>query len=313
MKRLLSMTIAAVMVLCLVSCGKKSDINGNDKEGIFSELLPSEIYKYSLDGDEYTSKITNLEIVRETTKDDNYDGTARLTLEDDNLKRTIELTLHGRKYDKGGWNLESQSIDNEEITEWKDKSIEKTASDSLDEYGFSSVKYNTSSIKDDKYRMCKMDVTYSSKYLDISGYVEVKLPKTPKIKGNLSYSTYTALGREYETDNLAIQWKVDGSYTCQISDAHKVEVSIRRTPDLSYLWNSKHMYNSDNGAGSEEFDGNINFDRIVFGSGYGTYNGKMDEIVQSCGIGSQCSLKLSPNKIWLKYNYSGEDYELTKV
>ncbi len=313
MKRVLSVIILGVLMLCLVSCGGKTDISGNDREGVFSELLPSEIYKYILDGNEFSSNITQLEIIRETINDDIYDGTARITLDDENLKRSIELTLHGRKYDNGGWNLESKSIDNEIITEWKDKSIEKTALASIDEYGFSSVSFNSSPIDGDRFRMCKIDVSYSSNYLDITGYVEVKLPKIPKIEENMIYSTYTALGREYNTDNMALQWKIDGTYTCHISDGHKVEARINRIPEGGYSWEAKHRYSSDNGMSEEKYDGSIASDKIVFGSGNNAFHGKLDEIVRKLGIGSSCSLCFSPSKIWLINSYVEKEYDISRM
>lgn len=241
MKKILSSIIAATMMLSLVSCGKKSDVSGNDKEGIFSELIPSDIYSYTLDGECYTSKLASVEIIRETTKDDLYDGTAKLTLDDDNLNRTIELTLHGRKYDTGGWNLESESVDNEVINEWKEKSVEVVAQ----KYNFSneSSKRNLFSVTKDNNGnyIFKYDVSYESVYLDVSGNIEYIFSRIPKIDSQFTYEPDLKGDKENITNN----WKIGGEYH---TEDNGFVIKFSKNDANSFNWEAQERWEHVNGG-----------------------------------------------------------------
>lgn len=222
MKKITTIMICLVLFMSLVSCGNKSDVSGNDKEGVFTELIPSEIYNYTFEGECYTSKLTNVEIIRETTKNDLYDGTAKLTLDDDNLTRTVELTLHGRKYDKGGWNLESYNIDNSDGIVWKKKGITEIIEQKYKGYSKKEIQYSAET------NSGTLELLYKSFYLELSGTLEFTTSTSVKKQnGNLDY----IVGVSITQDNLKYNWKIDGTWTWFDDDGEIRAISIKQKSD----------------------------------------------------------------------------------
>lgn len=208
MKRFTTIMICLVLIMSLVSCGNKSDVSGNDKEGVFTELIPSEIYNYTFKGECYTSKLTNVEIIRETTKDDLYDGTAKLTLDDDNLTRTVELTLHGRKYDKGGWNLESHSIGNSSVILWKEKAVRESLKKTYELFTKVDIDYSSDS------KTAQAKATFNSNNLDIEENCKWLITESNSIVEQNNNTLEYSINMEIDKNSYSktYNWKIKGDW-----------------------------------------------------------------------------------------------------
>ena len=211
-------------MLSFVSCGD----GGKD---MFKSLIPNEIYNYTIYDNSYnretdqsnamtfTSNLSDIEIIREATNNDLYDGTAKLTLDDENINRTVELTIHARKYDTGGWHLESYTVDNFHVNEFKENGVRECADIQLSKIGFDSI--NFKSFASDT-NTCTFDVSYSSKYIDITGSIDLTINGIDQ-KGFNSF--YYADNCIYNTDKMNIDCKAFGIYKADLDGEINIEIS----------------------------------------------------------------------------------------
>ena len=317
-----------VLFMSLVSCGEGSvdvkfyDVESKkDMNGVFESMIPSEIYDYMVQNRKFKHKsnLKNVEIIRETTKDDIYDGTAKVTLDDDYACRTIELTLHGRKYDTGGWNLESYNIDNSDSIEWKEKGINEVIQDEYKSYTKVDNHYSSES------KNGTLDLAYITDWFELTancsysvltevrtheGYLDyiISLKSNDK-KGDHKWKCnglWSAEGVEYYV-NL-FETAKDGLYSLAIDSAENGKIdynnyfqysydgSTHITPEIKDETEYKEHMNSDIENSYIEFETSV----------------KMDPSEETI----PCEIKIYPNKATFRtinYMYGEKTYTLQKM
>lgn len=182
-------------------------------ENIPSELLGYEFEIYDFEYYEGTSSVESLVIERRVTENGVDDAYCVVTLSDDRLKRTIYIEMVSRKYDQGGWVLESWSeyrpaeahmirgMDEEEVYSYLN-TIELYTG--LSEYqDISDLESGIISYS------CRVDEQHE--YVETSGSVV--------LNGELYVYTDILphkinLDLEVETSNVKTTWKLDGKFGC---------------------------------------------------------------------------------------------------
>lgn len=103
MKKIVFSACTAILLVCLLaSCGIRAP---SERELI--QLIPDEIIRYTLEGEECAPKISQLEILRQQLSEKDCIVECKLSIEDENLSRQEYIQLNCTYWDKGGWGLES--------------------------------------------------------------------------------------------------------------------------------------------------------------------------------------------------------------
>lgn len=101
-KGFFAVLLTGLLAFVLSSCGISAP---NERKLI--ELIPDEVIRYTLDGEEYIPEITQLEILRQQFSEKDCVTECKISLEDDNLSRQEYIQLNCTYWDTGGWGLES--------------------------------------------------------------------------------------------------------------------------------------------------------------------------------------------------------------
>lgn len=105
MKKFMLVSVTLIIATVLSGCGLKPP---SEKE--LEAMIPQEILTYYLDGNEYQSSISQLEITRRQTNEKDDYAECLVDLVDSNLNRRVYISFTTKYYDKGGWMLEDWNI-----------------------------------------------------------------------------------------------------------------------------------------------------------------------------------------------------------
>lgn len=108
--KLVKTAILVVLVLVLVSCGKK-----RSDEQMLLQMLPQNVLQFELDGEQYTSTATELSIEKQQTDKTSDVAYCKVVCESNVIDRTLYLILYS-EYENKQWDITGvQEYQNAEI------------------------------------------------------------------------------------------------------------------------------------------------------------------------------------------------------
>lgn len=131
MKKFLLVLVVVGIAVALSGCGLKAP---SEKE--LEAMIPQEILTYYLDGDEYSSSVSQFEITRRQTNEKDDYAECDIVLTDNYFVRYIKIAFYTKYYDVGGWQLESWNVLERSTTEVKVEYNLGTLKDYIESQGY---------------------------------------------------------------------------------------------------------------------------------------------------------------------------------
>lgn len=212
-------------------------INKNSEDINIADLIPEQVRTYGYDGEVYTSRVENVNIVRQNTENGINTTYCEVELKDENLTRIAYLCLECKKYEKGGWYVENfNAYEKEQIKEWNSQKandmVEKEIQDLSYKDNLNFVSNEIDNSSKNPIAKVKYSIDKNFKYLNISGEIcfDVTLERKYGVDYNTGADSYPI---EYSFDkniskdfsNLKEIWNLDGTW-----NAHAID-STGRFPD----------------------------------------------------------------------------------
>lgn len=211
MKRIFFLSGMLCMILLLSSCGI-----GSPSENDLMEYVPSEVLNYYFDGQQYTSKVSEMTLIRRQTNEKVDTADCEFILTGGPLVRKIGLTMTSGYYDKGGWMLDSYELLSPERWEFSDDAGDAAVYDvaNMEYYLFGNNEINfTKTVLEDTPGHLEVQFSFEDKHANINIYGDIfATANLESFTENSSSNYYWAVS--YDNDNIVYDWSpIIGTWT----------------------------------------------------------------------------------------------------
>ena len=242
------MLIASIVIILLLLLK-----DGKPSESWLMENIPAEILNYKLDSEEYTSTVESIKIERRNTDNDVDDAYC--------MRRTAYIEIVSRKYDKGGWQLESwdeyQTESGTALRGFDEEFVYTYLCDTAGYTGISDIKDNSAVENGELSYSCAVNENYD--YISVKGRVTLNAKLSFEVEGVYPHNYFWEI--DVDSSGVSSEWKLDGDF--ELVDNQSItgsyfEISTRKKKN-KLKWDTKY--------GLYEYR---------FPSGYKVYNYKSD-------------------------------------
>lgn len=211
----LLLAIAGVVVYLLLTRAPKSDY--------YVENFPKELLEYSINGEEYTSEIADLKIVKEKKDGNEVEAYCEIVLEDEWMTRTLYYTFEVEREKE--WKIEEYTQEEEDEIVLKEEYAEELVTmyqvENISNYQV--IEDNEPSIftfsydVDDEYELVTLEGTAI-----FEAYFDENTFRYDDIDRRKSYTLSFGIS---DDSSLKATWDLDGSYAC-IDDDGKTSLGM---------------------------------------------------------------------------------------
>lgn len=172
-------------------------------------ILPTEVLQYELDGECFTSKVTDFVILRQQTNGKSDVADCKITLEDENLIRTAYIRLESSYWAQGGWMLDDYVVNAAEEFMPKAEIDKNRVLDVLNAYGYTDydeVSYEESA----GFSVGEYSINEEHRYLTMHGNVSAEAELVNN--ENMSYPTRYSWATVMDDSLLQTDWNIGGMW-----------------------------------------------------------------------------------------------------
>ena len=210
-------TIALAVIAIIV--GVVLLMGGTPDEEFYMENVPEEILEYQMNGESYTSEITQVKIVKEEKDGDELTVLCELYVEDECLKRTLHYEFECEK--DGKWEIE----DWEKVEEESIELSEEFAKSLIGDYELDNIdNYKCTPKDEDGIIRFSYDVNDQYNYVTVGGTVAFEVSILEE-RGNKYFTSI-----EVDTTNIEADWTVEGSYINTDEDTGGIDMGVTLKP-----------------------------------------------------------------------------------
>mgnify|MGYP000891795381 FL=1 len=211
--------------------------------------LPDKVIKYEINDEIITSSIREFEIEKRNTKNGIDDAFCKVILSDEYAQRTMYLEITSKKYDKGGWTIQTCS----EYKDLKYKVEEKSGEENAEKYisenqlNFSNPQYtfeNENSVMNVAY-----DASSEYEYLSISGNTYYTFELNKDKDKDEGYYKFDWRLETIDISEVEFNWNIEGDWKGRFGDdeyseGYDLELTINDEEDGNFAWNGKAIYDA---------------------------------------------------------------------
>lgn len=248
------------LMFVLTSCGMQTP----DKKRL-EAILPTEVLQYELDGECFTSKVTDFEILGQQTNGKSDVADCKITLEDENLIRTAYIRLESSYWDQGGWMLDDYVVNAAEEFMPKAEIDKNRVLDVLNAHGYTDydeVSYEESA----GFSVGEYSINEEHRYLTVHGNVSAEAELVNN--ENMSYPTRYSWATVMDDSLLQTDWNIGGTwYGESYSESFFSNPNEEYKPSLRVTISFYDVIQNDDNSGEFSYNIKSAFDSVKGGEG----------------------------------------------
>lgn len=197
--------VVALLVLAVAGVAVFFILKGSmPKEEFYADNLPEELLEYEFEGDEYTSELSEVKVIKQEKNDGVVEAECEIVVDDDMMTRTLYYTFTCEKED-GEWEITEYSENEEAFITAKEELAEIIVSD----YELENISnFEIISQNEDSTFVFSYDVDDSYSILDLEGTITFDVDVNAYDTDDIDYYYIPQID---ETE-LVAKWDIEGSY-----------------------------------------------------------------------------------------------------
>lgn len=177
------------------------------------EMIPSEVLSYQYGGNQYTSAVASLEIVRSRTYEDVYTADCIIRLTDDVCDRTAYITISSIRWNKGGWQLEEWSPYQQEDMNLKVSFDKRFLADRFSELGYNFNNFTETTFREQDDGTILVTYNVQDEHMNLTAYGEISAVCIMESNGGYPMEYFWDI--EADESDISCVWNIFGLWSAK--------------------------------------------------------------------------------------------------